>query len=413
MRISPRYWSDIWPPLSRLACARCSALRRIDAIRGDDVVQRQRRHLVAVRLGAAAHADGAGRKGVLAGRVGGAGVVERVGRRRGARQHVRSRRHRRGHGVGRLDRMGVPGDLARQQRYVGAAEGLADGACAQSRSCALAQRQVAAQVGQPEGGGAVAAVDSAQQREQHLVLGNAERLASAELPSRRCKVACKHADLTHERLRHDVSSTPARVDAGQRNDVVQHQRRLHVVVRLSAAGAAAGLVQPWRERVRRAVQQFAGAGHRRIVGVVEVAGRQHAVLRYADIQRRRRAGRDVERMAVGWHLRGGQRDRLGPRHLALCDAVGIAVQRRAAAQVGQGEIGGAVAAVLRAEQAEQRLVLRDGQQGAVAQRPALRRKRERAQPDFPQILFQDLPPRLNNTQKTRRLPANGVASILI
>src|SRR5690349_21954802 len=50
---------------------------------------------------------------------------------------------------------------------------------------------------------------------------------------------------------------------------------------------------------------------------------------------------------------------------------------RSAAQVGQHEIRGAVAAVVRAQQREQRLVLADGQQLAAAESESLGREVER------------------------------------
>ena len=58
------------------------------------------------------------------------------------------------------------------------------------------------------------------------------------------------------------------------------------------------------------------------------------------------------------------------------------VDRRPAAQVGQREGGDAVAAVERAEEREQGLVLIDRQHLAVAERPALGRKREADDPDL-------------------------------
>ena len=69
--------------------------------------------------------------------------------------------------------------------------------------------------------------------------------------------------------------------------------------------------------------------------------------------------------------------------VCVCLAAGLAdrvaageMHRRAALQVGQREGDAAVAAVLRAQQREQRLVLVDRQQLAVAQGPAARRERE-------------------------------------
>ncbi len=58
------------------------------------------------------------------------------------------------------------------------------------------------------------------------------------------------------------------------------------------------------------------------------------------------------------------------------------MHRRAGAEVGQGEVHAAVAAVGRAEQREQRLVLVDRQQLSVAHRPALRGEAEGHDPDL-------------------------------
>jgi hypothetical protein len=52
------------------------------------------------------------------------------------------------------------------------------------------------------------------------------------------------------------------------------------------------------------------------------------------------------------------------------------VHRNPAAEVRKGEVDPSVAPVIRAEQREQRLVLVDGQQLAVALGPALRREAE-------------------------------------
>src|ERR1043166_9421730 len=89
-------------------------------------------------------------------------------------------------------------------------------------------------------------------------------------------------------------------------------------------------------------------------------------------------GRGIQGMVVDTVLGRQQRDSLDPEHLSL----GVAAQpgtlagadRHAAPQIGQRKRRYAVTAVHGAEQREQRRVLRDRQQLALAQRPAARRE---------------------------------------
>jgi hypothetical protein len=68
---------------------------------------------------------------------------------------------------------------------------------------------------------------------------------------------------------------------------------------------------------------------------------------------------------------------------ALAERVSAAnMDGRAGAQVWQGKVDSSIAAECRAKQREQGLVLIDGQKLPVAERPALRRKNERHDPDF-------------------------------
>jgi len=89
-------------------------------------------------------------------------------------------------------------------------------------------------------------------------------------------------------------------------------------------------------------------------------------------------------MIVLGHLREGQRDRCHATDLAADVAFPALMRRNAPAQVGQREVGLSIAAIGRAEQREQGLVLIDGQQLTVAHRPPLGWKVERHHPDFRQ-----------------------------
>src|SRR5262245_37739904 len=83
-------------------------------------------------------------------------------------------------------------------------------------------------------------------------------------------------------------------------------------------------------------------------------------------------------MRVERHLWGGQRNgglAAGLPERTIRQPIPLARhQRGGALEVGQGEGGPPVATVVRAEQREERRVLGDGQQLAVAQRPAERRE---------------------------------------
>src|SRR5262245_15207227 len=74
-------------------------------------------------------------------------------------------------------------------------------------------------------------------------------------------------------------------------------------------------------------------------------------------------------MPVRWNLRHGQCHTLCATGLGACEAV-AEVQRDATTQVRQTECGLAVAAIGRADQVEERLVLRDGKELALAEHPA-------------------------------------------
>ena len=161
--------------------------------------------------------------------------------------------------------------------------------------------------------------------------------------------------------------SPGREDALQRDAEVEGQRGLHVVVREAAAGHRGG-----------------GHGQLAVLGrLVDAAALAHAQEAFGETalasagSSRRRAHRVAVRRDLGLQ----QRDGLGAAGLAEV------VQREPRpwpgasgalpCRSGSANVLLAVAAVGRAEQREQRGVLRDRQQLAVAQRPALGREVER------------------------------------
>ena len=89
-------------------------------------------------------------------------------------------------------------------------------------------------------------------------------------------------------------------------------------------------------------------------------------------------------MAVRGHLGDDERVRRLAAQLAQREAAAH-VDRRAALEVGEGEGGGAVAAVGRAHEREERLVLVDRQQLPVAERPPPRCEAEADDPDLCEV----------------------------
>ena len=75
----------------------------------------------------------------------------------------------------------------------------------------------------------------AEQREERRVLRDRQELAVAERPARRREVESERCGSRRRMDRTRRSPRLAREDAEQRNDVVDAQERLHVVVRLAAA----------------------------------------------------------------------------------------------------------------------------------------------------------------------------------
>ena len=117
-----------------------------------------------------------------------------------------------------------------------------------------------------------------------------------------------------------------------------------------------------RRQGRRRVVEVAGAAQ-------ELSGRVVAAARW----------RSSSRSRGGCARQSADGQRVGLLAATLAQRVAAAdVDRHPAAQVGQREVDPAVAAVGRAEQREQRLVLVDRQELAVALRPALGREVERA-----------------------------------
>ena len=92
----------------------------------------------------------------------------------------------------------------------------------------------ATHVREAKGGAPVTSVLRAEDGEECGVLADGEQLPVAEGPATWCEVACKHYDVSEEGLHGDlcVTPTPAWEDTGQRDDVVNHGHRLHVVMRL-------------------------------------------------------------------------------------------------------------------------------------------------------------------------------------
>jgi hypothetical protein len=84
----------------------------------------------------------------------------------------------------------------------------------------------------------------------------------------------------------------------------------------------------------------------------------------------------------------GNRERVRLLAASLAESVTTTyMDRRARAQVGQREVHASIAAVGRAEQTKERLILIDGQQLPVALRPAFRRKDKGHDSDFTEKRF--------------------------
>src|SRR6478609_1477830 len=102
-------------------------------------------------------------------------------------------------------------------------------------------RSVALHVGKGEIRLAVAAVGRAEQREKSGVLRKRQDLTVAERPPFGGEVEGEDADFSNEWIHGCLSSLGlAREDPEQRNDEVDAQVRLEVVVRLAAAHGADG-----------------------------------------------------------------------------------------------------------------------------------------------------------------------------
>src|ERR1700723_4681001 len=91
-------------------------------------------------------------------------------------------------------------------------------------------------------------------------------------------------------------------------------------------------------------------------------------------------------MVVRWHRALRQRDVFDAAEFS--DNVGVPryrgaiAERHLALQIGEGERIDSIAAIIGAEQREQRRVLGDGHDLAIAQRPTLRRKAKAERADF-------------------------------
>src|SRR5262249_61867693 len=85
--------------------------------------------------------------------------------------------------------------------------------------------------------------------------------------------------------------------------------------------------------------------------------------------------------------------------LAAERELAVEVDRNSATEVGQGEVGRAVATVRRTEQREERLVLIDRQELAVAHGPSAGRKVEAEEPDLTEKRLAHVTRRLTGSRK--------------
>ncbi len=165
----------------------------------------------------------------------------------------------------------------------------------------------------------------------------------------------------------------ARKNSEQGNDPVERQIRLKIVVRLTAAAAAA---------VDHGIQQDAGRGAR----INGLAVSEHGP---GGIIRRPRVARRHQGVCVRRVLVQRDRDALGAARLPdgrVTEPGPLShVDGRTAAQVGQGERALAVSPISGSNESEQRVVLRDRQNRAIAILPAHGRKRKTDQPQFTDV----------------------------
>src|SRR5947209_16397437 len=125
-------------------------------------------------------------------------------------------------------------NFAFEQRHSLRPAGLAE--IMQGKTGALAgmHRRVALHVGKGEIRLAVAAIGRAKQGEQSGILRDRQELPVTERPALRREIEGIDADFGNERI-HGVLSGLGREEAEQRDDEVETEIRLEIVVRLAAA----------------------------------------------------------------------------------------------------------------------------------------------------------------------------------
>ena len=129
-------------------------------------------------------------------------------------------------------------------------------------------------------------------------------------------------------------------------------------------------------RHRGGTEGRSSAGQVWRVAIARIGGEEVASTTKVGVLPVTSAGGTEQRMDVGWYLGDIQRDRLRAHHLPQGQPIAH-VGSGAAAEVRQGKVGLPVAAVGRAQQREQRLILIDRQKLPVALCPAFGGKVER------------------------------------
>jgi hypothetical protein len=224
--------------------------------------------------------------------------------------------------------------------------------------------RTALQIWQSKGRLAIATVGGAEQREERRILTNRHELAIAERPTFRRKIEGEDSDFGYKRIGHDFylsfSLVLRREDSLERDAEVQHQVRLHVRVWLAAAEIAYGL-----GRHRGSTYSAGAVGCLAVVRPIIARGRSYRCV----CRRRLYAGVSGKIMHVGWKL--ALRKSVVLLAGLFSERVAAAfMKRHTTAQVRQRKCSLAIAPVCSAEQCEESLVLVDGQQLAVAHRPA-------------------------------------------
>ncbi|KAG1219175.1 hypothetical protein G6F35_007707 [Rhizopus arrhizus] len=356
--------------------------------------ERKGRHAVLVRQAAAGGGDCSRIQHHCGGAV---GVGDVVGFAAGRARDGGSRRYvRRGGGAGEVQWVVVRWQLRQGQGYRFGAAGLTDHALGQSQSLALVNGQATTQVGQAEGVLAIPAVGGTDQSKQGFLPGDRHKAAVAGKPANRQAAESEHADLADKRRTHlcvllesraersalvPARSVARRVQSAlDADEEVDDSEGLHVRVCLVAAGHAhrpAGLRHGRAGLGGIHLRVAGGAGEGGTGGVAHGAGAGHA--QHPVRMRRDVADQQGDRLGAGGCAYRLRRRLPGGVHR---DA---GRYRHAAAQVGQGEGGAAITAILDPQQSEQGLVGLDRHQLAVAQGEAPGCKRKTGHDDLAEI----------------------------